>query len=111
MDLYLQDDNAVTNLFGEDVQVPRAIPFYLKELKIKSLHHTAAVIAIYVRKLHYGTLSHLITKAPFEEIELVPQPDKVTKRCLTKEYNCTTSYARTAAPSSYGTQRLTSVND
>ena len=72
MDIYLTDDRAINNIFGEDVQVPRAIPFYLKELKIKSTNHTALVIAIYVGKFHYSFLSTLITKALFEDIELVP---------------------------------------
>ena len=72
MDLHLQDDNAIINLFGEDAQVPRTIPFYLKELKIKSMNHNSTVVAIYVGKLHYDTMSNLITKAPFKDIELVP---------------------------------------
>ena len=72
MDIYLKHDNAVANIFGEDAQVPQEIPFYLKEIKVKSTNHTASVIAIYVGKLHHGFMSTLITKAPFEEIELVP---------------------------------------
>ena len=62
----------MNNIFGEDAIVPKVIPFYLKEIKVKSLNHTASVIAIYVGKLHYKFMYTLITKAPFEEIELVP---------------------------------------
>ena len=72
MDIYLLDDGGVANLFGENEQVPRKIPFYLKAITIRSTNHTATVIAIYVGKLHHSFLSTLITKAPFEEIELVP---------------------------------------
>ena len=72
LDLYMQDNGAVANIFGEDEQVPRAMPFYLKAMTVKSTNHTASVIAIYVGKLHHGYMSTLITKASFKDIELVP---------------------------------------
>ena len=71
-DMYLKDDGAVANIFGEEEQVPRDIPFYLKTVTAKSSIHTASVIAIYVGKSRFGFMSTLITKAPFEELELVP---------------------------------------
>ena len=102
----MQNDNTVANIFGEDEQVPRNLPFYLKAMTIKSTNHTASVIAIYVGKLHHGYMSTLITKAPFEDIKLVPLSlsNKAIKRLLTSGYNCTISYAKTAAPSSSATQ-------
>ena len=72
LDTYLKDAKAVAHIFGENEQVPRNIPFYLKAINIKSTNHTAYVIAIYVGKLHYGYISTMINKAPFEDIELVP---------------------------------------
>ena len=72
MDTYLHDDRAVANIFGTNTTVPKEIPFYLKAITVKSLHHTALVIAIYVGKLHYQFMHTLITKAPFEDLELVP---------------------------------------
>ena len=72
MDLYLKHNNAVTNIFGEDAQVPRTIPFYLKAITVKSINHTGSAIAIYVGKLHYGVMMTLITQAPFEDLDLVP---------------------------------------
>ena len=72
MDIYLKDGNAIANIFGEGEQVPQTIPFYLKAITVKSTNHNATAIAIYVGKLHYGFLSTLITKAPFEDLELVP---------------------------------------
>ena len=72
MDIYLKDNHTVENIFGENEQVPSEMPFYLKAITVKSTHHTASVIAIYVGKLHYSFMSTLINKAPFKDIELVP---------------------------------------
>ena len=72
MEIYLHDRKAVANIFGEDEQIPSTIPFYLKAITVKSLNHTATAIAIYVGKLHFGITSTLISKVPFEDLELVP---------------------------------------
>ena len=72
MDSHLKDDNVVANIFGKDEQVPPNIPFYLKAITVKSANHAGSAIAIYVGKLHYGCMMTLITKAPFDDFELVP---------------------------------------
>ena len=76
MDDNLLNDGAVLNIFGDEAQIPRQIPFYLKALTVKSANHNASAIAIYVGKSHHGIMSTLISKAPFEDLELVPLATK-----------------------------------
>ena len=54
MDMYLKDNGAVSNIFGETEQVPWEIPSYLMAITIKSNNHTATAIALYIGKLHYS---------------------------------------------------------
>ena len=68
---HLKNPNAVSNIFGEDEQVPDQIPFFLKVTKVRTKNTAATVIAVYVGKLHHADTMTLLQKAPFEDIEMV----------------------------------------
>ena len=68
---YLNDPNAITNIYGEDEQVPTQIPFYLKVTKIRTKNVAATAIVIHVGKTHHADVTTLLRKATFEDIELV----------------------------------------
>ena len=74
MDNYLQEDNDIANIFGEDFinQVPKQIPFYLKPATIRSKNHKTQAVVIYVGAQHLDLMNKFISKIPFEDVELVP---------------------------------------
>ena len=68
---YLNNPNAISNIFGEDKQVPTHIPFYLKAGKLRTKNTTATAILVYVGKSHHADAITLLQKAPFKAIKMV----------------------------------------
>ena len=60
------------NLFGEDHEVPTTIPFYFRVITLRSKRGTAQAIGIHVGTLHKEFLETIITRSPFQDVELIP---------------------------------------
>ena len=68
----LQDANTMHNLFGEDHEVPAQLPFHFRVTTIRSKRTQTQAIAIYVGTLHKEFLETIITRSPFQDVEVVP---------------------------------------
>ena len=71
LNFHLKDPKAISDIFGEDEQVPTQIPFYLKVSTIRTKNTVASAIIVYVGKSHHADATTLLRKAPFEAIEMV----------------------------------------
>ena len=99
MDTYLQDQNAVTNIFGEDNEVPSSIPFYFKVTMLHNKVVKTAAITLYVGRSHAGCMQTLLKKVPFLDVQLIPlsqrciDPDIFTKQLILHRTLCEKSRA------------------
>ena len=99
MDTYLQDPNAVTNIFGEELEVPTTIPFHFKSTMLRNKVVKTPAISPYVGRSHVGYMQTLLAKIPFPNVQLVPfsqqhsDPDISNKQIFLHHTLCKKSQA------------------
>ena len=111
LDEYLQDDNAIHNILGENYQPPKTIPFYFRITKLSGKHHSTSAITIHVGTLHFNDANTLLTKIPFKDITLVPLSMQRTdpQSFMTNNFSYTFASATTVEPSNFALPPLNSA--
>ena len=71
LDCYLTNPNAVSNIFGEDAQVPTEIPCFFKVSKVRGKQSEAPALVVYVGIDHHSNATTLMKAAPFEDNEMI----------------------------------------
>ena len=96
---HLNSSSAMLNVFGEDHEAPKDIPFYFRVTTIRAKKGTTQAITIYTGTLHKDILDTILQRLPFPDVEIVSfslrrkDTERFERHVRLHEYICNNSCA------------------